>query len=138
MLEYTANISIDEDHLNFDAILSCTIELHEDNLYSGIRTAETYQWLIASCSATITDKLDGLTISEIKPWQKEYKPVNTGIAASKNIVPINELQDFIKQQTSHLEAFDEVLVKHWLERIIVWDDHFTVELKSGLKIDIEG
>ena len=37
-----------------------------------------------------------------------------------------------------LEAFDESLVKRWLERIIVWDDHFTVELKSGLKIEIDG
>ena len=37
----------------------------------------------------------------------------------------------------HLEAFDEALVKRWLERIIVWEEHFTVELKSGLKIDIE-
>ena len=37
-----------------------------------------------------------------------------------------------------LEAFDEALVKRWLERIIVWEDHFTVELKSGLKIEIEG
>jgi site-specific DNA recombinase len=43
---------------------------------------------------------------------------------------------FIKQQPAHLEAFDEALVKRWLERIIVWEDHFTVELKSGLKIDI--
>ena len=33
---------------------------------------------------------------------------------------------------------DEALVKRWLERITVWEDHFTVELKSGLKIDIEG
>ena len=32
---------------------------------------------------------------------------------------------------------DEALVKRWLERITVWEDHFTVELKSGLKIDIE-
>ena len=36
------------------------------------------------------------------------------------------------------QTFDEALVKRWLERIIVWEDHFTVELKSRLKIDIEG
>nr|DAK95129.1 MAG TPA: hypothetical protein [Caudoviricetes sp.] len=30
------------------------------------------------------------------------------------------------------------MVKRWLKQIILWDDHFTVELKSGLKIDIEG
>ena len=38
---------------------------------------------------------------------------------------------------ARLEAFGEALVKRWLERIIVWEDHFTVELKSGLNMDIE-
>ena len=32
---------------------------------------------------------------------------------------------------------DEALVKRWLKRITVWEDHFTVELKSELKIDID-
>ena len=69
--------------------------------------------------------------------QREKCTVDTA-ARDAQIARINELQDFIKQQPAHLEAFDEALVKHWLERIIVWDDHFTVELKSGLKIEIEG
>lgn len=68
--------------------------------------------------------------------QREKCTVDTA-ARDAQIARINELQDFIKQQPVHLEAFDEVLVKRWLERIIVWEDHFTVELKSGLKIDIE-
>ena len=71
MLEYTANISIDEDHLNFDAILSCTIELHEDNLYSGIRTAETYQWLIASfCQGLISEIVNPSNLSVIVAEQE--------------------------------------------------------------------
>ena len=69
--------------------------------------------------------------------QREKCTVDT-TARDAQIARINELQDFIKQQPAHLEAFDEVLVKRWLERIIVREDHFTVELKSGLKIDIEG
>lgn len=51
---------------------------------------------------------------------------------------INDLQDFIKEQRSDLAEFDETLVKRWLGQITVWDDHFTVELKSGLRIDIKG
>ena len=69
--------------------------------------------------------------------QREKCTVDTA-ARDAQIARINELQDFIKQQPPHLEAFDEALVKRWLERIIVWEDHFTVELKSGLKIEIEG
>ena len=68
--------------------------------------------------------------------QREKCTVDTA-ARDARIARINELQDFIKQQPAHLEAFDEALVKRWLERIIVWENHFTVELKSGLKIDIE-
>lgn len=49
---------------------------------------------------------------------------------------ITELQDFIKDQPSDLTVFDEALVKHWLKQITIWDDHCTVELKSGLKVDV--
>ena len=69
--------------------------------------------------------------------QREKCTVDTAVRDAQ-IARIDELQDFIKQQSAHLEAFDESMVKRWLERIIVWDDHFTVELKSGLKIDIDG
>lgn len=64
--------------------------------------------------------------------QREKCTVNTA-ARDAQIARINELQDFIKQPPARLEA----LVKRWLERIIVWEDHFTVELKSGLNMDIE-
>ena len=68
--------------------------------------------------------------------QREKCTVNTA-ARDAQIARINELQDFIKQAPARLEAFGEALVKRWLERIIVWEDHFTVELKSGLNMDIE-
>ena len=55
----------------------------------------------------------------------------------KQIKRINDLQDYIAQQTTHLTAFDESLVRRWLKQITVWDDHLTVELKSGISIDID-
>lgn len=51
---------------------------------------------------------------------------------------LQELQKELLKKANSKEAYDDALVKRWLERIIVWEDHFTVELKSGLKIDIEG
>lgn len=50
---------------------------------------------------------------------------------------ITKLQDFIKDHPSDLTVFDEALVKRWLKQIIIWPDHCTVELKSGLKVDVE-
>ena len=36
-----------------------------------------------------------------------------------------------------ITEFDEALVKKLIEKITVFADHFTVEFKSGITIDIE-
>lgn len=50
---------------------------------------------------------------------------------------INELNDFIAQQATELTEFDESLARRWLKEITVWDDRFSVELKSGVTVEIE-
>lgn len=50
---------------------------------------------------------------------------------------INELNEFIEQQDSELTEFDESLARRWIKEIVVWDDRFSVELKSGVIIEIE-
>ena len=50
---------------------------------------------------------------------------------------IKELQDFIAKQKTDITEFDEALVKKLIEKITVFADHFTVEFKSGLAIEIE-
>ena len=50
---------------------------------------------------------------------------------------IKELQDFIFKQKTDITEFDETLVKKLIEKITVFADHFTVEFKSGITIDIE-
>ena len=69
--------------------------------------------------------------------QRQKCTVDTA-ARDAQIARINDLQDFIKEQRTDLAEFNESLLKRLLGQITVWDDHFTVELKSGLKIDIEG
>ena len=59
------------------------------------------------------------------------------VQCDEQLQRITELQDFIKDQPSVLTVFDEALVKRWLKQITIWDDHCTVELKSGLKVDVE-
>ena len=51
---------------------------------------------------------------------------------------IKELQNFIARQETGFTGFDEALVKKLIEKIIVFTDHFTVEFKSGIEINIEG
>ena len=50
---------------------------------------------------------------------------------------IKELQDFISGQETDITEFDEALVGKLIEKITVFADHFTVEFKSGLAIEIE-
>lgn len=59
------------------------------------------------------------------------------VQCDEQLQRITELQDFIKDQPSDLTVFDEALVNRWLKQITIWDDHCTVELKSGLKVDVE-
>lgn len=87
MLEYPTNIRISEDTLLFDAVVSCTVTLSVDG-YRGIETAETSQWLVISCEATVKEKLEKLTITEIKNYKMGKQRKTDGQAVSKNIVPI--------------------------------------------------
>ena len=50
---------------------------------------------------------------------------------------IKELQSFIAKQKTDITEFDEALVKKLIKKVNVFTDHFTVELKSGLAIEIE-
>lgn len=58
-------------------------------------------------------------------------------ARDEQIKRINDLQDYIAQQTVHLTEFDESLVRRWVKQITIWDDCITVELKSGVNIDVD-
>ena len=64
------------------------------------------------------------------------KPVDTA-ARDEQIKLINDLQDYIAQQTNYLTEFDESLVRRWIKQITILDDHITVELKSGVSIDVD-
>lgn len=55
----------------------------------------------------------------------------------EQIKRINDLQDYIAQQTTHLTEFNESLVRRWIKQIDIWDDYITVELKSGVSIDVD-
>lgn len=58
-------------------------------------------------------------------------------ARDEQIKWINDLQDYITQQNTYLTEFDESLVRRWIKQITIWDDHITIELKSGVSIDVD-
>ena len=50
---------------------------------------------------------------------------------------INDLQDFIRSQPTTITEFDEVLVRRLIAKITVFENHFIVEFRSGIAIEIK-
>ena len=70
---------------------------------------------------------------------RELRQQTTVDTAARNeqIKQINNLQDYISQQTAYLTEFDELLVRCWVKQITIRDDRITAELKSGVSIDVD-
>ena len=68
--------------------------------------------------------------------QKEKSELDS-CRREETINRIKELQAFIADQETDITDFDEDMIKKLIEKITVFTDHFTVEFKSGITIDIE-
>ena len=111
ILEYAKNIRIDEDSLLFDAVVSCTINLTEDT-YKGAASHEISQWLVLSCVAVVTDKLESVTVMNISGYTSGQPHKTDGHIVSKNIVPILRKNDLEDEATTFLQQyFPEALEK---------------------------
>lgn len=98
------------------------------------RLAELQQELInhASRKEDYNDIADEIfRLREMK--QKNF--TDTAVR-DEQVKRINELNEFIEQQNSEMTEFDESLSRRWLKEIVVWDDRFSVELKSGVMVEI--
>ncbi len=49
---------------------------------------------------------------------------------------ITDMSAFLQEQPTALTEYDEALVRRLVEKITVYEDKFTVEFKSGLKVDV--
>lgn len=50
---------------------------------------------------------------------------------------INELIAFLEELHCELTEYDEQFVRTLIDKIIVFDNHFIVEFKSGIEIEID-
>lgn len=69
--------------------------------------------------------------------QKRLSSIADTASRYEQIKRINALQNYIAQQTDRLTEFDESLVRRWVKQINICDDRITVELKSGVSIDVD-
>ncbi len=110
VLEFPRNIQIKEDLLLFDAIVSCTINLTEDN-YRGFASCDLNQWLTISCEANITDKLNSVSISSIKPYSPSSFTKVGKQTVSNNIVPILYKKELDDEATAFLSTYFPAALK---------------------------
>ena len=87
LLEFSTNISIDENTLSFEAIVSCEI-LIEQETYHDTVTAEANQWFKVRCSVVVEERIKDFAIHDISIYAKGKRAINSGVAATKNIVPV--------------------------------------------------
>ena len=59
------------------------------------------------------------------------------IQRNEKLSRITDLCDFIKSQPAGITNFDEALSRRLIKKITVFDDHFTVEFKSGVSMEIK-
>ena len=50
---------------------------------------------------------------------------------------LREMREFMEQQSAEVTEYDEPLVRRLIEKVIVYDERFEVEFKSGAKVDVE-
>ena len=68
--------------------------------------------------------------------ERQQLAVDTSVLDDQ-IERIKEIQDFIRSQRTDITEFDEALIRRWIKHITVYEDYFTVELKSGRSIDVD-
>ena len=49
---------------------------------------------------------------------------------------IDEMRQFLDEQTESITEYDEKLTRRLIEKITVYEDHFTIEVKSGTNMDV--
>ncbi len=84
------------------------------------------------------DDYDSIAEEIFQLRELKAKSETDSVIRDERLARITELCDYLKEQPSEISVFDESLVRRMLQKITVFEDHFTVEFKSGIKVDIEG
>jgi len=83
------------------------------------------------------DAYDNVADEIFQLRELKAKSETDSVIRDERLARITELCDFLKEQPSEIAVFDESLVRRLLQKITVFEDHFTVEFKSGVSVDIE-
>ena len=103
VLEFTTDVAISGDIVNFDAVVSCEIELEEE-LNRDRHSNSVSQWFRVSCSVKVDDKISNFKVLNIEPYSKGRLTRHEGKVDS-NLVPKIYKKDLDGEATRFLTEF---------------------------------
>jgi site-specific DNA recombinase len=80
------------------------------------------------------EKVDS-EIYRLREEKQKALPENAGRDEVKK--RIADMSAFLRQQSITNTEYGEALVRRMIEKVIVYEDKFTVEFKSGVMVDVE-
>lgn len=76
--------------------------------------------------------------AEIIDLREEYQDLMTTAAKQQELQErLEDLDNFLDEQTEAITKYSEALVRRLIEKIMVYDEKLVVEFKSGLQIEVE-
>ena len=99
------------------------------------KIADLQQELLKKAKANQDYEMLGKEITRLREekYQLQLEDANREGIRQK----VAELETFFGELDGEVTEYDDSLVRRLIERITVYDDHFTVEFKSGIEVDVE-
>lgn len=105
---------------------------------SAVNVAQPSAGAFIPAKANNRDDYDSIAEEIFQLRELKAKSETDSVIRDEKLARITELCDYLKTQPSEITVFDESLVRRMLQKITVFEDHFRVEFKSGVSVDIEG
>lgn len=113
-------VLLEEDTATIDSI-DAKLEKLQQELIKRVGARQDYE--------NLADEIDNLREQRLNAMTE--KAEREGLK-----MHINEMQEFLENQTDRISEYDEQLVRKMIEKITIYDDKFVVEFKSGTSLDV--
>ena len=113
-------VLLEEGSTTIDEI-DAKLEVLQQELIKRAGAKQDYEELADEIEALRTKRLEAMT----------EKAEREGLK-----MRIQEMKNFLENQTDRISEYDEQLVRKMIEKITIYDDKFVIEFKSGTSLDV--
>lgn len=117
---------------NIETVLSHENDTTLADIDNRLEELQTELLKLASSKANYKDIAD--EIYRLREEKQKVQLENIGRDELKK--RISDMGDFLKEQSTAITEYDELLVRRLIEKVTVYEDKFAVEFKSGVTMDV--